>query len=110
MQPDINHTTLHANRRIAQRGICPEALDLVCTYGIDMPAGNGCVRRELRQNQAQSLLQEGFAIDVVERALRTEAIYSRDEALITCYLRTPRSTARRARGKSAHTITRTRRA
>jgi hypothetical protein len=97
MQRKPPPATIHATYRIAQRGICPNALDLVCTYGIDLPAGSGCVRREVRRYQLSTLLAEGHALRVVERALRIEAICSEGGLLITCYLRAPRPIARRFR-------------
>ena len=40
--------------------------------------------------QAVHLLAEGLPLEVVETALKIEAIVSRDERLVTCYMRTPR--------------------
>ena len=79
--------TSHAILRMAQRGIRQEVLDLLSCFGVDEPAGAGCVRRRLRRDQIQGLLSEGFSLAIVERAVRTEAVYSRDERLITCYWR-----------------------
>jgi hypothetical protein len=43
--------TQHAVLRLAQRGVCKKALKLLTLHGIDVPAGSGSVRRELRQQQ-----------------------------------------------------------
>lgn len=83
-------TTRHASKRLAQRNICLEALALLTLYGIDGPAGDGRVRRELRNHQVGDLHAEGLSLQIIDRALRLEAIYSAEDILITCYQRTPR--------------------
>jgi hypothetical protein len=94
----ILRVTAHAQQRLAQRGICPAAVDVVRIYGVDSPAGGGCVRRELRQEQVVDLSAGGFSLATIERALRLEAIFSRDEQLVTCYQRAPkRASCRRDR-------------
>lgn len=95
MQPHtrINMTitkTLHAQHRIAQRSICPDALALVGLYGADIPAGRGCVRRALRYSQTTDLHEQGYAFALIEKALRLEAVFSSEDELITCYVRTPK--------------------
>lgn len=90
-------TTAHARQRIAQRGICQKALALLSLNGMDSPAGAGRVRRELRYNQMAELYEQGYALEVIDKALRLEAIFSNENSLITCYLRTPRKSSRGAR-------------
>ncbi len=89
--------TRHATLRLAQRGICKHALELLTLHGIDVPAGRGYVRRELRGYQVGALHAEGFSLEIIDKALRLEAIFTSDEALVTCYQRTPRHIGRGAR-------------
>lgn len=86
-------TTEHAQKRIAKRGVCPAALELLHIHGIDSPAGSGCVRREIRHTQTTDLSEQGYAIEVIDRALRLEAIFCRNERLVTCYQRRPQRTS-----------------
>jgi site-specific recombinase XerD len=81
--------TKHVAQRIAQRGVRTEALNVVLAYGEDVPACNGCLKRELRHAQAVHLIADGLPLEVVETALKIEAIVSRDERLVTCYMRAP---------------------
>lgn len=89
--------TAHADQRIAQRGICPAALNLVILYGVDAPAGNSCKARELRLSQVSELHELGFAVTTIEKALRIRAILSCEEEMLTCYQRNPEKHARRLR-------------
>lgn len=89
--------TRHATLRLAQRGICKDALELLTMHGIDIPAGRGQVRRELRGYQVGALHAEGFSLEIIGKALRLEAIFASDETLVTCYQRTPRHIGRGAR-------------
>lgn len=82
--------TKHAVERIAQRGVQSQALEVVLTYGADAPARGGCLKRELRHAQVNEILADGVSFDVVEAALKIEAILSREERLVTCYQRAPR--------------------
>jgi hypothetical protein len=88
--------TTHAQERIAQRAVCPEALALVSLHGFDCPAGRGCFQRELRDSQINDLYEQGFALAVIEKALRLRVIYSGEEELITCYKRKQRQASRGA--------------
>ena len=101
--------TRHAERRIAQRGLCPDALQLVLVHGHDLPAGEGCVRREIRLSQISELSAEGFSLRTIEGALRIEAILSGDDVLITCYGRAPRLASRMTYDKMGHNVRRHRR-
>lgn len=86
--------TRHAALRLAQRGICVHALELLTMHGIDVPAGRGQMRRELRGYQVGALHAEGFSLEIINKALRLEAIFTSDETLVTCYQRTPRHIGR----------------
>ena len=101
--------TRHAERRIEQRRISPDALQLVLVHGHDLPAGEGCVRREIRLSQISELSAEGFPLRTIEAALRIEAILSGDDVLITCYGRAPRLASRLPCDKVGHSIRRHRR-
>lgn len=89
--------TRHATLRLAQRGICKHALELLTMHGIDIPAGRGQVRRELRGYQVGALHAEGFSLEIIDKALRLEAIFTSEETLVTCYQRTPRHIGRSIR-------------
>ena len=108
---EIHHEprTRHAERRIEQRGIRPDALQLVLVHGHDLPAGEGCVRRELRLCQISELSAEGFSLRTIEAALRVEAILSGDDILITCYGRTPRLASRITHDRAGRSSRRQRR-
>src|SRR5690606_32266928 len=69
-------TTAHARQRIAQRGVCQKALALLSLNGMDSPAGAGRVRRELRYSQMAELHEQGYSLEVIDKALRLEAIFS----------------------------------
>lgn len=90
-------TSPHAAWRIAQRGVCQDALDLLTLHGTDLPAGNGRVRRELYAAQTAELFEEGYPLAVIEKAFRLEAIFTESGILVTCYQRTPRPVARKGR-------------
>lgn len=106
--PDT-HITRHAALRVAQRNICAQALELVTMHGVDVPAGGGLMRREVRYDQVTALHAEGFSLDVIEKALRLEAIFASDETLVTCYKRTPRHAGRSTRDRKLTTSSRHRR-
>lgn len=89
----------HAEIRIAQRGICIAALEILFEHGDEIMAGSGCFRTRLRWSQARDLRQEGVPLRVVESALRTEAIFSGDETLVTCWKRDPHRAAGGSRGR-----------
>lgn len=109
MYTNHKHRTHHAERRIEQRGIRQDALQLVLVHGHDVPAGEGCVRRELRLPQTSELLAEGFSLRTIEAALRIEAILSGDDNLITCYGRTPRLSSRTTHNRASRSSRRHRR-
>jgi hypothetical protein len=96
--------TQHAVLRLAQRGVCKKALKLLTLHGIDVPAGSGSVRRELRQQQVVDLYAQGYCIETIEKALRLEAIFGSDEALVTCYPRSPRRAVRGVGRKASNLI------
>jgi len=87
--------TRHAARRLAQRGVCREAFALLTLHGIDVPVGGGRVRREVRHQQVSGLHADDYSLEVIDRALRLEAIYASDDTLITCYQRAPHLPSRR---------------
>lgn len=89
--------TKHAADRIAQRGVHPEALNVVLAYGEDAPARDGCLKRELRHTQVHEALADGVPLKIIEAALKIEAIVSREERLVTCYMRSPRCLNRPSR-------------
>lgn len=88
-KPIVTHTR-HAHRRMAQRGIRRDALDLVLAYGTDMPAGNGCSRRELHTIDALGLLRDGQPLALVEQGMRLVLILNLGEQMITCYRKSGR--------------------
>lgn len=92
----LTHCTQHAEQRLAQRNVSLEALEILISFGTDLPAGQGRVRRELHAIQAAELRAEGYCAALVDKALRIEAILSADGVLITCYQRTPRARIGRA--------------
>ncbi|MCT8159364.1 hypothetical protein [Pseudoruegeria sp. SHC-113] len=96
--------TAHANQRIAQRGICRKALNLVALYGHDTPARNGSKAREIRVSQFSELYELGFAVTTIEKALRIRAIITRDEKVQTCYHRPPEKHARPRRSKQVRSL------
>lgn len=96
--------TDHAAARIVQRGVCQDALALLTLHGIDVPAGGGSMRREVRQQQVGDLHAQGYRFETIEKALRLEAIFGPDEALVTCYQRSPRRTDRRVESSSQNPI------
>ncbi|TNE57497.1 MAG: hypothetical protein EP341_04020 [Sphingomonadales bacterium] len=99
-------TTNHAKVRIAQRGVATQALELLALHGVDFPAGSGCVRRELLHWQVSDLHNQGYAIAIIEKALRLEAIFTDGDILITCYQRSPKAAAERnPRGRKGRRAT-----
>ena len=99
--------TIHAQHRIAQRGICIEALMLVALYGTDFPAGRGCVRRALHLSQTTDLNEQGYNFALIEKALHLEAVFSNEDELITCYQRSPkRACLGTSRGRKRNHATR----
>lgn len=78
----------HARRRLAQRGIFPDALRLLMAWGHDLPAGGGCVRRTLLATDAAELLAEDIPLVLVEAALRIEAVVGEADDVVTVYART----------------------
>ena len=82
--------THHAAKRIEERGIRWDALQVVLLHGDDHPAGRGCVRRELLCSKLGEIIAEGVPHEVAEMALRIEVVLSGEEELITCYRRAPR--------------------
>ncbi|GAA6202930.1 hypothetical protein [Aquicoccus sp. SU-CL01552] len=89
--------TTHAVERIAQRGIQPQALNVVIAYGHDAPTRDGCLKRELRYTRVSEVLADGVPLKIIEAALKIEAILSREERLVTCYMRSPRCLNRPSR-------------
>lgn len=97
--------TKHAVERIAQRGIQPQALAVVFTYGHDTPTPDGCLKRELHYTQLHEALADGVPLKIIEAALKIEAILSSEERLVTCYMRSPRCLnrpSRRARSQKRY--------
>lgn len=95
--------TKHALERLAQRGIQPQALHVVIAYGHDTPTRDGCLKRELRHTRMSEVLADGVPLKIIEAALKIEAILSREERLVTCYIRSPRClnrSLRRARSRN----------
>lgn len=91
MEPEsLINFTKHAKYRVAQRGVCNDALELLFLYGHDMPAGGGCFRREIWNRQVSELHDLGFPLSLIERALRLEAVISEVGAVVTVYQRQPR--------------------
>ena len=75
----------HATVRTAQRNVKKDALDIVLTYGVDIPAGAGVSKRSLRVSQLQEIYQDGFSVNAIEKAFNLEAVVSNDGVIITCY-------------------------
>lgn len=100
--------TGHAQQRMAQRGIRPEAVDLVLAYGTDMPAGNGCSRRELHTIDALALLRGGLPLALVEQGMRLVLILNPSEQMITCYRKSGRGLPRADDRKSRRSHARSR--
>lgn len=75
----------HAVVRSAQRNVNNQALDVVLSYGVDIPAGASICKRSLRESQLQELYQDGFSTNIVEKALNLEAVVHNDGSVITCY-------------------------
>ncbi len=89
--------TKHAVERMSQRGVSSQALEVVLTYGADTPAYDGCLKRALRHAEVNEILADGISLDVVEAALKIEAVLSQEERLVTCYQRAPRCLNRATR-------------
>jgi len=97
----------HAVVRAAQRNVNNEALYIVLNYGVDVPAGVSISKRSLRVSQLPELYEDGFSVNVVEKALNLEAVVSNDGSVITCY-KTDRTKCLR-RKRSRHKNIRTNR-
>ena len=87
-------TTEHARARMQQRGIRPDALDVLLDYGRTAPAGDGC---ELfffdKAARARLARDNPAAAREAERLCRTYAVVGRDGAVVTVghrYRRVPR--------------------
>lgn len=106
-RPTVHVTrSLHAEERIAQRGICSEALALVALYGKAFPAGGGCEKRKVHIKQMSELCEAGYKLHVVERAMNLTAVFSPEGELITCYKGAPnKAPALRTRGRKAARMT-----
>lgn len=92
----------HAEERIAQRGVCPNALELVALFGTAFPAGGGCEKRKVHIKQMSDLCEAGYPLHIIERAMNLTAVFSSDGELITCYKGAPsKSPAPRTRGRKA---------
>ena len=75
----------HAVVRTAQRNVNKDALDIVLTYGVDIPAGAAISKRSLRVSQLQELYNDGFSVIAIEKAFNLMAVVSNDGVIITCY-------------------------
>ena len=75
----------HAAVRTAQRNVNNEVLNIVLTYGFDVPAGVLISKRSLRLSQLQEIYEDGFSVNVVEKALNLEVVVRNDGLVITCY-------------------------
>ena len=75
----------HATVRTTQRNVNNDALDIVLTYGFDVPAGALISKRSLRLSHLQEIYEDGFSVNVVEKALNLEVVVRNDGLVITCY-------------------------
>ena len=75
----------HATFRVSQRNIDKDAIDIVLTYGVDIPAGASVSKRSLRMAHLQEIYQDDFPVNAIERALNLEVIVANDGTVITCY-------------------------
>lgn len=76
--------TRHAVTRCEQRSIPAAAVELIMTYGEDMPAAAGRTRRYIRFQQANELIGDGISVETVNQALHITIIVE-NELIITCY-------------------------
>ena len=99
--PNSYTWTQHGRRRVAQRGIDPEALKIVLKHGKDYPAGSGCLERRLHRADAIELSHEIANYALLEKAGRIVAIVGRADELVTSYYCNPHETSRARRSSKS---------
>jgi hypothetical protein len=97
----------HAEVRSAQRNIGYKEIEIVLRYGTDLPAGVGVSRRFLQLCQLQELQNDGYRVQIIERALGLELILKENGLVITCYkARIGRTLVRRKKHRKGKRINR----
>jgi len=81
----------HATRRIAQRGIQPEALSLLLEYGESFNAGQQCSYYQVSQTTLRQLANTGVREQILRTTACLQAVISQQGEVLTCY----RANARR---------------
>lgn len=81
----------HAIRRIAQRGIQPEALSLLLEYGDSFNAGQHCSYYQVSKATLRRLANTGVREQLLRTAACLQAVISEQGQVLTCY----RANARR---------------
>jgi len=75
--------TVHADRRMRQRGIRAVIHDLVFDHGIDFPAGRGCSRRILTDKLCRELAMDGYSVAEMEKARTLVLVVSAGQSVVT---------------------------
>ncbi|MFQ5783228.1 MAG: hypothetical protein ACE5H8_00205 [Alphaproteobacteria bacterium] len=93
-----SHMTRHALRRLQQRGIPSEAVQLIDEHGdIELNAGRGCISMQISRRKTASLMADGYAPGLVERAANLVVIRCEETGHIVTVLHVHGQRARRRR-------------